>query len=549
MIKLVAASVGVILLISGAVLGATAVQQPFFDFLRLPGTESGSLQMVNQVDCEASPEPNVNWRGCDKSGVDLQGPEKKLTEAILAHANLSDSYLNSIDMSNSSIDGLDLSNSLLFLVNFSGAKGIPTGSNADFYIYTCPNGSAVANYSGDVAGACDWLPAGGAPPRATAQATRERPPNGSPTTAAPNPSGPTPETDCWQGIVNGDFEVTDTWRLQETTHPAIYSQEEVHGGAWAMRTGISDPADNSSGFSSARQTVTIPAAVSTAILSFYLYPRSSEPAQYTIPESEMEAMRSRSSNMGDAQWVTVNDEHGQELEPLLSRRSNSLTWEYFEFNLAGYAGRTIELYFGVYNNGADGITAMYVDDVALTSCPDDKPMETETPAGGEDKPRTEPPPMETPTPAGGEDKPHPETPPMETPTPVGGEDKPRPETVPMDSPTPVTGQDSPIPATPPAEMPTPVTEQDGPLSISGRLLNGQGDGVPGMVLGLNTGETAMTDGQGYYRFNDLEPGAYTVFSPPPYDLVYEPPSRMVDIPPPAGDLLFVGSTPTPEATP
>jgi len=59
----------------------------------------------------------------------------------------------------------------------------------------------------------------------------------------------------------------------------------------------------------------------------------------------------------------------------------------------------------------------------------------------------------------------------------------------------------------------------------------------------------MTDGQGYYRFDDLEPGAYTVFSPPPYDLVYEPPSRMVDIPPPADDMIFVGSTSTPEAAP
>jgi hypothetical protein len=208
--------------------------------------------------------------------------------------------------------------------------------------------------------------------------------------------------------------------------------------------------------------------------------------------------------------VTVNDDHGQELEPLLSMRSNSSTWEYFEFNLAGYAGKTIELYFGVYNNGTDGITAMYVDDVALTSCPNGRPMET-------------------PTPVVDKDRPHPEQPPMGSPTPVLDKDRPHPEQPPMGSPTPVAGQDS-------------------LLSISGRLVTGQGNGVPGMVLGLSSGETAMTDGQGYYRFNDLEPGAYTVFSPPPYGLVYEPPSRMVDIPPPANDVIFVGSTPTPEAT-
>ena len=112
----------------------------------------------------------------------------------------------------------------------------------------------------------------------------------------------------------------------------------------------------------------------------------------------MEAMRSRSPDLGDAQSVAINDENGQELEPLLSMRSNTMIWDYIEFNLIGYAGRTIELYFGVYNNGSDGITAMYVDEVSLTSCPGQMPPESPSPATPEGEPIPATPPVDTPTP-------------------------------------------------------------------------------------------------------------------------------------------------------
>jgi hypothetical protein len=37
--------------------------------------------------------------------------------------------------------------------------------------------------------------------------------------------------------------------------------------------------------------------------------------------------------------------------------------------LAGYTGKTIWLYFGTTNDGLDGVTAMFVDDVSLQACP------------------------------------------------------------------------------------------------------------------------------------------------------------------------------------
>jgi bacillopeptidase F (M6 metalloprotease family) len=39
-----------------------------------------------------------------------------------------------------------------------------------------------------------------------------------------------------------------------------------------------------------------------------------------------------------------------------------------EFDLTAYAGQTIKLNVGVYNDGQDGITAMYLDDVSLEIC-------------------------------------------------------------------------------------------------------------------------------------------------------------------------------------
>jgi hypothetical protein len=33
-----------------------------------------------------------------------------------------------------------------------------------------------------------------------------------------------------------------------------------------------------------------------------------------------------------------------------------------------HAGKTVKVHFGAYNDGWDGVTAMYVDDVSLEIC-------------------------------------------------------------------------------------------------------------------------------------------------------------------------------------
>jgi hypothetical protein len=69
----------------------------------------------------------------------------------------------------------------------------------------------------------------------------------------------------------------------------------------------------------------------------------------------------------DSQYVQIYNAGGGLQETLLMQKSNS-SWTKHSYDLLYYKGQTIKLYFGVYNDGYDGVTGMYVDDVDLTVC-------------------------------------------------------------------------------------------------------------------------------------------------------------------------------------
>ena len=70
----------------------------------------------------------------------------------------------------------------------------------------------------------------------------------------------------------------------------------------------------------------------------------------------------------DAQYVQVLDTNNELLETLLWTRSNEQTWGLYQFNLSKYAGQTVRVQAGVYNDGLGGVTALYIDDVSLELC-------------------------------------------------------------------------------------------------------------------------------------------------------------------------------------
>jgi hypothetical protein len=95
----------------------------------------------------------------------------------------------------------------------------------------------------------------------------------------------------------------------------------------------------------------------------------------------------------------------------------------------------------------------------------------------------------------------------------------------------------------------PAIFADVPLGISGRLVDGEGTPQEGVTVELDDGSQAITNDEGFYYFNDLEAGTYTVNPPAPNGLIFDPPNQVVDVPPSAGGVDFTGATATPDPYP
>jgi len=67
--------------------------------------------------------------------------------------------------------------------------------------------------------------------------------------------------------------------------------------------------------------------------------------------------------------VLILDQYQNWIGTLLWQRQNTAAWTNYTFDLSNYIGRSIYIQFGTYNDGLDGITSMYMDDVTLQACP------------------------------------------------------------------------------------------------------------------------------------------------------------------------------------
>jgi len=171
------------------------------------------------------------------------------------------------------------------------------------------------------------------------------------TSAVTPTSTPTPTATSvgQQLIINSGFEANDVWVIPQTDWPAGYASapSPVHNGARSMRLGIVNPAEQRLAYSSVQQTVTIPAGITQATLTFFYYPVS----------TQVDADR--------IYFVVLRDFDDIHLEQTVWMDYTS-AWQQRTFNLLPYAGRTIRVHLGVKNDGLDGVTAVYLDDVTLT---------------------------------------------------------------------------------------------------------------------------------------------------------------------------------------
>ncbi|RPJ50182.1 MAG: carboxypeptidase regulatory-like domain-containing protein [Chloroflexi bacterium] len=183
-------------------------------------------------------------------------------------------------------------------------------------------------------------------------------------------------TTCTEALVNGGFESSAGWELPVTTYTANYTTSVKRSGSRSMRVGITSSGEDVYSYSSAWQKITIPADAKRAKLNLWLYPLSRESGATNFPPRSVSRSpdplkgldRERMSMYSDVQWVMLRDTYNNLLETLVEQRSNAATWKSYGFDLSSYAGRTLWVYLGVYNDGWGGATGMYVDDVSMTIC-------------------------------------------------------------------------------------------------------------------------------------------------------------------------------------
>jgi len=171
-------------------------------------------------------------------------------------------------------------------------------------------------------------------------------------------------------VINGGFEGDGGWELPITPVTAHYTEQVVHNGRRAMQVGL-DTEPNVYGYSSARQVVAIPAGATNAWLSFYLYPVSEQATAVSqaalFPDNLFQPDDNPTQPLsGDAQYVLLLDPATQAIwQTVYWDVSNAQAWQPHQVNLTGYAGDSLVLLFGAFNDGLDGRTALYVDDVSL----------------------------------------------------------------------------------------------------------------------------------------------------------------------------------------
>lgn len=189
---------------------------------------------------------------------------------------------------------------------------------------------------------------------------------------------------CSELIVNGGFENEQAWELPATEYTAAYTTSAAHSGTRSVRTGIVNPADNRYSYSSTRQLFTIPSGATSVTARLWLYPVSGSAATTTTlaerpsgPDFESDALSS------DIQYVVVLDQYNNLIETLLWMLNDTSQWGLYTFDLTKYAGDSIKIHIGTFNDGVGGVTYMFVDDVSVEACPDSgvPPAPTPTPTG------------------------------------------------------------------------------------------------------------------------------------------------------------------------
>lgn len=168
------------------------------------------------------------------------------------------------------------------------------------------------------------------------------------------PAEPRPaqaQAGCTNLVADGGFEMGNAWQLGETPLMPYYEASVVHSGDAALALGVTE-GQNLHSFSSARQTVTIPASADRVELTFWF--DATATGAPTTDYMELVLLAPDGSAILDKPWFSRND---------------SRLWNQLMFDLTHWRGQTLQIYFNVYNDGLGGAMGMYLDGVSLIACP------------------------------------------------------------------------------------------------------------------------------------------------------------------------------------
>lgn len=174
--------------------------------------------------------------------------------------------------------------------------------------------------------------------------------------ATPTPtSGLFSVAGCSELLVNGGFEVVGMgWSSAVQGLPPEYAEryvtDVVYSGSRAMRLGYLE-APNLELRNGIRQTVLLPVSASTIVLGFRYRP---------VHEA----------NPGnDIQYADIIDPVTDiRITRLWAQLANQGNWSFLQYDLTSLAGRTVQIEFGVQNDGQGGRTALFLDEVSLLAC-------------------------------------------------------------------------------------------------------------------------------------------------------------------------------------
>jgi hypothetical protein len=156
---------------------------------------------------------------------------------------------------------------------------------------------------------------------------------------------------CAELLVNGNMETNAGWQLGPSPVTPQYVTFSYHSPNRSLLLGITSGA-NVESFSSARQTVTLPAGASQITINFWFFAMAD--GAPTTDYMELVLLNATGTAILNKPWISHND---------------SRAWNQLSFDLTPWRGQTVQVYFNVFNDGLGGRAAMFLDDVSLNACP------------------------------------------------------------------------------------------------------------------------------------------------------------------------------------